>query len=338
MIVRKEWVRPAVGFLVAAVFFFLAFGRMQWRSIESVAASAAIGPLVLALVALTAAYFIRIVRWWWMLRALEPGLALRSCVRPYLLSIAANNTMPLRAGDLLRAFGFRDALRSSPVRVIGTLLIERLLDLFVLLAIFFAGVLGVAAGAIPPRFLTAGIVLGVASLVGLLVLVLAPEALHRVLQAILRAGPLARQRWIGRVSGVVEQLFGTLSLVQSPRRVLELLGLSLLSWGLEGAVYASVAWSLHAGGSLLAPWFSLATGTLATLLPSSPGYVGTFDYFAMLGLTAYGASRTVAAAFALLVHIILWLPVTLAGAFLYFAAPLKLAYASRVEPRATETT
>lgn len=337
MIVRKQWLRPALGFLVAAVFFFLAFGRMQWRSIESVAASAAVGPLALALVALAAAYAVRVVRWWWMLRALEPGLAARSCVRPYLLSIAANNTMPLRAGDLLRAFGFRDALRSSPVRVIGTLLIERLLDLFVLLAIFFAGLIGVAHGAIPRTFLTAGLILGVGSLTGLLVLVFAPEPLHRLIQAVLRSGPLAGRRWTERVSGVVEQLFGTLSLVQSPKRVLELLGLSLLSWTLEGGVYAAVAWSLHAGGSPLAPWFSLSTGTLATLLPSSPGYVGTFDYFAMLGLTAYGASRTVAAAFALLVHIILWLPVTLAGGLIYVAAPLRLAYASRAE-RATELT
>ncbi len=60
--------------------------------------------------------------------------------------------------------------------------------------------------------------------------------------------------------------------------------------------------------------FALSTGALATLLPSSPGYVGTFDYFAILGITAYGASRAAAAAFALLVHFLLWLPPTVVGA------------------------
>jgi glycosyltransferase 2 family protein len=58
---------------------------------------------------------------------------------------------------------------------------------------------------------------------------------------------------------------------------------------------------------------SLGAGTLATLLPSSPGYVGTFDYFAALGLTAYGASLGAATAFALLVHLVLWVPVTVLG-------------------------
>ena len=40
---------------------------------------------------------------------------------------------------------------------------------------------------------------------------------------------------------------------------------------------------------------------------------GTFDYFAALGLTAYGAPPAAATAFALLTHLILWLPVTIAG-------------------------
>ena len=57
----------------------------------------------------------------------------------------------------------------------------------------------------------------------------------------------------------------------------------------------------------------MATGTLATLLPSTPGYVGTFDYFAMLGLTAFGAARDVATAFALSVHAVLWAPTTIVG-------------------------
>jgi uncharacterized membrane protein YbhN (UPF0104 family) len=57
----------------------------------------------------------------------------------------------------------------------------------------------------------------------------------------------------------------------------------------------------------------LGAATLATLLPSSPGYVGTFDYFATLGLTAYGALPSTAAAFAFLTHLMLWIPVTVAG-------------------------
>lgn len=152
----NRWLRPVLGFFVAAAFVYLAFGRLEWAEVEAALTSAAPGPLLLALAALAAGFSVRIIRWWWMLRALEPDLPLSSCVRPFLVSLAVNNTVPLRAGDLVRAFGFRDELRSPPMRVLGTLVIERILDLFVLLALFFAGLLGVAAGAFPPAFVKIG--------------------------------------------------------------------------------------------------------------------------------------------------------------------------------------
>ncbi len=115
----------------------------------------------------------------------------------------------------------------------------------------------------------------------------------------------------------VQSFFETIGHLCSLYRLLALMLLSILIWTFEGSVFWSVSWAVTHESSILAPYFSLATGTLATLLPSSPGYVGTFDYFAMQGLHAYGTDITIAAAYALIVHLILWLPTTLAG-FTYF--------------------
>jgi glycosyltransferase 2 family protein len=114
-------------------------------------------------------------------------------------------------------------------------------------------------------------------------------------------------------TGAVAQLTASLALLRLPARAVRLLGLSFLAWFLEGAVFACVARSLQISVHWTAPWLSLGAATLATLLPSSPGYVGTFDYFASLGLTAYGAPPSIATAFALLTHLMLWLPITVAG-------------------------
>ena len=87
----------------------------------------------------------------------------------------------------------------------------------------------------------------------------------------------------------------------------------------RGAVFVAVAHALATPVAAAGPWFALATGTLATLLPGSPGHVGTFDWFAMLGLVAYGAPRAAATAHALLVHVVLWLPPTVIGGLLAMA-------------------
>ncbi len=317
----RRWARPVVGALVAIGFAYLTVRRLDWGAMRGAWRAASPGALALALALLAVDFTVRAARWWWMLRALEPDLPFRACVRPFFVSLAVNNTVPLRAGDVMRAFGFRDELRAPPARVLGTLVIERALDAFVLLAVFFAGLAGVAAGALPAAFVRTGAILGAAVLGAILALLVVPRPMRRLAGWVLSRGPLAEARWARTLDEVTGQLFETLALVQAPARALQLLALSVLAWACEGGMYAAVATALHTPVAPAGPWFALATGTLATLLPSSPGYVGTFDYFAIAGLVAYGAPRTAAAANALLVHLLLWLPVTMAGALLAAATP-----------------
>ncbi|HEX5386593.1 MAG TPA: lysylphosphatidylglycerol synthase transmembrane domain-containing protein [Gemmatimonadales bacterium] len=317
---RARWLRPVLGLVVAGLFVWLIARRVEWAAVSRVLSSASAAPLALGLLFFAAGIGVRVLRWWWMLRGFEPDLAARRCARPFLVGLAVNNTVPFRAGDLVRAFGFRHALRSPPGRVLGTLVIERVLDGVVLIAIFFIGLLGAASGVVPAAYVSAGATAGAIGLAAIVTLVVAPGWVARRLErARSRLEARAGGGLVARVAGGATHFVEALGTLQSPARAVQLLGLSALAWTLEGGLYAAVAASLHATVAPLAPWFSLATGTLATLLPSSPGYVGTFDYFTMLGLTAYGADRSVAAAFALLTHVLLWLPITAAGALLLLA-------------------
>ena len=330
MRVGRRWIRAVLGLVVAGVFVALLARRVDWTEVRAVLAQADPWPLALALAALAADMTARIVRWWWMLRAAAPDLPLRSCVRPFLGSLALNNTVPLRAGDVVRVVGFRQALQAPMAHVGGTLVLERLLDLLVLLAILFAALAG-APGALPRGFLVAAALAGAGALAALLGLTLFPGAITALASRVLAR--LLPERWVAAASRVVGQVAAALALLRSPGRAARVVGLSLLAWLLEGAVFACVAWSLHVGVAWPARWLSLGAATLATLLPSSPGYVGTFDWFARLGLTAYGAATAGATAFALLTHLVLWLPVTLAGlAALVATGPAALRGPLRSEP------
>ena len=308
---RAPWVRPALGAAIGLGFAFLLARRVEWTEVGRLLTGAEAGPLVLALAALATGLSLRVVRWWWMLRAFDPGLRPASCARPFLVSLALNNTMPLRAGDVARVVGFGRSLRAPAARVLGTLMVERLLDLLVLLLVFFLALLG-AARIFPRGFLVAAAAAGAVAAVTLLVLVLAPGL---VLHAAEWMVSLARRRrgWGERLAPMVHQLAESLAVLGSPRRSVALLGFSLLAWIAEGVVFAGAAASLGVAFPWPAAWLSLGAATLSTLLPGAPGYVGTFDWFATLGFVAYGTDRSAAAAAALLVHLILWLPVTVTG-------------------------
>jgi glycosyltransferase 2 family protein len=307
----RRWLRAVAGFAVAALFLLLIARRMNWAEVRGVLAAADPWPLLLGVMALAADMTARIVRWWVMLRAAEPELPLARCVRPFLGSLALNNTVPLRAGDVVRVVGFRGTLRAPAAHVLGTLVLERILDLLVLLAILFVGLAG-ASAVFPRAFVAVAGAAGAMAVLVLVALTLFPGVITRVVTRVLE--PLvARRSWGPAALRAAHELSSSLALLRSPGRAVALVGLSVAAWLLEGSMFAAVAWSLHVGVSPLAAWLALGAATLATLLPSSPGYVGTFDYFAMLALTAYGAGRAEAAAFALLAHLVLWLPVTGVG-------------------------
>jgi uncharacterized protein (TIRG00374 family) len=315
----KKWVRPIVGFAVTALFVWLLTLQVDARLLRVAFARLSPAYALLGVTFLAAGYFLRIVRWWRLLRVLDSEVRVSACVWPFLVSVAANNLLPFRAGDALRVVGFRRELRAPAMRVLGTLVIERLLDLTMLLAIFFTALLGVPAGVVPEAFVrVAALLAGVtaAALIGLVLF--AGHA--RQLAGWILARPVVPSEAAARLAPHLDNLLGTLGMLKSPLLSLQLLGLSAAVWAFEGLVFVTVAAALHVGGAATAPWFALALGTLATLLPSSPGYVGTFDYFAVLGLTAYGADRETATAFAVVVHLVLWLPLTLAG-LTYFLQP-----------------
>jgi uncharacterized protein (TIRG00374 family) len=308
-----RWLKPVAGLAVTAAFLWLLVRGLDTDALGRAFAELSIPYLALALTFLAAAYAIRIFRWWWMLRSLEPNLAFGACVWPFLTSIAVNNVMPFRAGDAFRVFGFRQQLRSPAVRVLGTLVIERILDLGVLLGFFFLGLIGLPSGAFPERFVVAATWLAGLSVATVLVLILLTPWLGRVIQRVSASPFFASRNLSDAVANHGSHFIAALSVARSPSRLLLLLGLSILTWVFEGAVFATVAAAVHATTSPLGPWFSLGTGTLATLIPSSPGYVGTFDYFASQGLAAYGAAPEISVAFALTVHVVLWVPLTTAG-------------------------
>ena len=58
-----------------------------------------------------------------------------------------------------------------------------------------------------------------------------------------------------------------------------------------------------------------AVVNLATTVPSTPGYAGTFDVPGILILQRYGVAQAMATGYTLVLHVALWLPITLLGAY-----------------------
>jgi uncharacterized protein (TIRG00374 family) len=311
------------GVLVTGLCLWLVVRHVEWVDAWRTVKTADAAWLLLGLVLLSTGYASRIMRWWLMLRSMSGSLPFSACFGPFLSSIAVNNVLPFRAGDVLRVMGFRRHLDIAPIPVMSTLVLERLLDLTALLGFFFVGLLQVEDGRFPHAVvMTTGWMAGLCLMMVMLT-VLIPHRLKRIADALVLAAE--RKSWpiVGSVGTGLGEFFFSLSLMRAPRLVAQLLVLSFAIWFLEGGVFLAVARALDIMDIGAGPWFALSTGTLGTLLPSTPGYVGTFDYFTMLGLMAYHVPQSLAAVFALVVHLLLWFPLTVVGLVWLLAHKLK---------------
>lgn len=306
----------ALGVAVSLAFVWLIVKESHFEAFADSFARLSFPFLLASLGGLAVGNAIRIVRWWWMLRSLEPDLGLSRCVGPFLASVAVNNVVPFRAGDALRILGFRDQLNSPSMRVLGTVVVERFLDVAVLLGVLAVSLAGVPDTVLPPALANWVAWLFVLCVGGAALLVwLAPRLVdlrHRSPRG--RLARVAERRWWPVVAEQLGHLGDALLIARHLPRALVLVGLSILGWIFEGAMFVVVAAAFGTDYMSGAPWLSLAAGTLATVIPSSPGYVGTFDYFAAQGFAAYGSPISQAVAFAVTVHALLWVGLTLAGA------------------------
>jgi len=297
----------ALGLAISGLFLYALLSRAPLRQVGAAIDHANLGWIAASLVGVCLSYALKTQRWVLMLRSLGGAVGLRQALTPLMGSVALNNVLPFRAGDVVRVVAFRRYTGVQPSMQLGTVILERLLDIAALLAILLAvtGVWRVAD--LGEGVLTAMRLIAGAALVAMIGFILAPRPLRLIVRA---AGSRLR---LGGAGEALLRFSDALERLSSPALLLRLAAFSLLAWLAEGLAYIAVARGVGAPDPVGAGLLALGLGTLSTTIPSSPGYVGTFHYFAALALMRLGADPATATAFAILIHGILWLSTTLVG-------------------------
>jgi hypothetical protein len=271
---------------------------------------------------------VRAVRW----QRLFPGrpLSVRLLFRTLLIGLMVNDVLPGRVGELARVFLLsRNA--SVPVGVsVATIVAERVLDGIALTAILGAGVLLSGVGGWLLQLALVSTLLFAVAAAGLVWAALVPGPARWLgyrLAALAPATLAVRLRTV--VDGVLDGLRG----VTNPVVAVQVIGLSLIAWSIEASMYVVIMEGFHLPGGMAAGLMGASVANLATLVPSSPGYVGTFDFALQSVLVGvFGAPSAEATSYTLVVHAALLVPVVLVGLFFLWRENLTLPELSRRPP------
>lgn len=310
--------RVALGLVVTIVFLVLLARQVDvGRAAESLRA-ADYALLLAALPCYFAGVWFRTLRWQQLLspiaRLPAPGLFTQ-----VVIGYMANDVLPLRVGELVRAYLLGRRHRLAKVAVLGSIAIERLTDGLVLLA--FAG--GVALFLPLESWMgwvirTMAVVF-VGAALGMLAVLLFREPVARRLAP---HAPAVLTRVAGAFLGGAESL-------RQPGLLAQAGAHGAMTWLCEAGVFYVVALAMGLAIPLSVLLLSMALANLATALPSSQAGIGPFEYFAAQTLVLFGTDPSVAATYALLVHVVLILPVTLLGFFFLWREELSLEQVTR---------
>ena len=319
---RKTWYRQALGIIISLVCLWLTVRNVNGSDVYEALRHLQWSFVLLGICSLAIGYAARIQRWKLMLNSAGSNISFSKCAAPFLGSITLNNVLPLRAGDVVRAFVFPAAIGVNKTDAVASIFLERLIDLLTLLMCLGLGLLFSPSLNMPSwltDMATVLTMLGIALLLCLMTLDLFVCALAEKVQSYFQTKGFVR---IANLLDVINGILRSLKAMSGFSKMSSLLLLSAIVWAGESGLYYFILMSLKI--EFTGPFIALtvmAIATLSTLVPSSPGYVGPFHLAASSTLLMLGADQAEATSFAFIAHLGVWLPTTLAGSLAMLSQP-----------------
>jgi uncharacterized protein (TIRG00374 family) len=298
------------GLALSVVFGYLAVRDADLGEVADAFGDADLAYVPLAALALAGGVAVRAWRWQLLF---EPGRRPRYglVTKSLLVSYLFNTILPARAGELARIQLLGTRAGISRGEVLATVVLERTYDLFVLVVL-----LALAAPFLPPvgwldAALAFGALLGVALVVGAILVARYGRRGARTVLRPLRVLPRVDDRRIELMSGSV---VAGLVAIRRTRIAAAAIAVTALSWVLLGLS----DWLLMRGFGIDegfdAALLVLVATNLVLVLPSSPAGLGAFEAATVLALAAYGVDRELALSYALGLHALNALPFIPIGA------------------------
>lgn len=322
----KRSIRLLVGIAIGAGFAYLSFRDARLsesiKSISEVSVPWMIAVLVFTYVALV----LRSIRWGVLLSPVKK-IGLGSLFTSLLIGYMTNNVLPLRAGEAIRAYhmGNREDVPKSTT--LGSIVVERLLDLWTVVILLLISASFVAFSAQVRRVLLVGALVSLALLAVVYFISRRRDQLAdwtgRILQKIV-------PKYAEKGGKIVRAFAEGVGLIKSPKRLVVLLILSVIIWLTSAAIVFCVS---SATSIQLPPWGPLVVISIIALgitIPTVPGDIGTFQFFSILGLSLFGIGKETALTFSIVLHGSQYLPTTLTGLVLLWKESISLAGIRRV--------
>jgi glycosyltransferase 2 family protein len=321
---KKSW-RIWLGVVITVVFLGIAFRGQDFGAIRQALRDFNYIYLIPALALLFSGVWFRAVRWRILLKPVVE-ISSRDVFPIVIIGFMANNILPLRAGELARTYALSSKTGAKKSATLATIAIERLFDGITMLGFILVSATVISLTSNLRHLAIIAFIIFACGILFLVLLTLSGNWRDRILQIVL--GPLP-EAMADRIERMAESFLVGLGVLRRRRDLALVAAYSVIAWSFEASTY----WMIARGfgdplAAALTPAAALLTtgvANLATLIPSSPGYVGPFETGVKWVVEgALGVNGSLALSYAILVHATLFFPVTVLGLFVLWRERISL--------------
>jgi len=314
---KRYW----LGIAISAFLVYLLFRSVELATVAQAFRQAHLVFLAPALAIYFGGVLVRTLRWAILFRPVQ-RIGFRRLFVVMVVGFMANDILPLRAGEVVRAFMLWRKERLEPGATVATIVVERIFDGLCLTGLLLLAGLAVRLDEWLARLAWVAGVVFVAGIAVVFALTVLPAPLLSLADAVLTPLP-PKPRNLGL--RLLRTFVDGLGILKNGRDTLAVAALSLAAWGLEAGMYYVLMFSFPFQPSFVAAALGTAVANLASMVPSSPGYVGTFDFGLSKVLDGtFQVDQSVALAYTGLVHATLIVPVVILGLFLLWREGLSV--------------
>lgn len=324
---KNQW-KFWLGVAISSIFLYFAVRNLSWGEFFIALKTANYWWLIPGVVIYFVAVWVRAWRWHFLLRHLKP-ISTKKLFPIIAMGLTGNNILPARAGEVLRSVILKRRENVSVSASLATIIIELIFNAVVMMAFIFVNLPELAKLTSNSGFIGNiqtlaiwGTVVFFGALIVFLLAAMRPGVTAKIgLWLIERLIP---RRFQTQAVGLMNKFLDGLASLGSPVNVLIVFFTSVVFWLLETSKYWFVMHAFEFRVSFFALMLLNGLANLATTLPGAPGYIGTWEAVTVAVLVAYNVSQAEALGYAVVLHVALWLPVTLLGLYYLTKDGIKL--------------
>jgi uncharacterized protein (TIRG00374 family) len=263
---------------------------------------------------------IRTYRWKFIISPIK-HISTSSLFSGVAIGYMANNLLPARLGEFIRAYIMGKKEDISKSSTLATILVERIFDglallfFLVIIALLFSLPLWIKqAGAAAAAFF---ILLSVF----LIILMIKKATGIRLTKKVIS---IFSPRLAKKVGELLDNFLSGLVIVNHKKNIFMAFIFSIIVWLSEASTYYIVSLSFDIDLPIYVALLTVVIVNIGILIPSAPGYVGAFEFFCISALSIFAVEKSIALSYAIVLHAVLFIPITLIGVYYFWKENLHL--------------